>query len=172
MFKQLLTFILLFINWIIFSGKFDLFHIAIGLIAALIVSLLSGHFVFDSPNRKVKDYLRTAIKMPFYIVWLFWNILKSNFYVIYLAFHPNMKKIISPRLLQIKTNDLKDEFSRYVFAQSVTLTPGTVTVLAESDVFTIHAISDYAAESLPNPLESKVKNTFEPIAINNLEENV
>ena len=56
---------------------------------------------------------------------------------------------ISPRVVKLKTK-LKSDFAKFVYANSITLTPGTVTIATEGSTFTIHALTRGAAEGLKN----------------------
>jgi multicomponent Na+:H+ antiporter subunit E len=48
------------------------------------------------------------------------------------------------------------------FAQSITLTPGTITVDLHDDEFTVYALTRSAAEALPGEMERRVGRAFEP----------
>ena len=60
-----------------------------------------------------------------YLPWLAYQILASNIYVAYLVLHPRMP--IDPSLVEFETS-LQSERALVLLAQSITLTPGTVTV--------------------------------------------
>ena len=55
---------------------------------------------------------------------------------------------------------LKHELPKFVLANSITLTPGTVTVRVNDDEYLIHALTDKVSENLPGPMEEKVKSIF------------
>ncbi len=156
----MLTFISLLITWLIFSGKYDLFHIILGVISSLSLSILYKTILKDESVESININDLKILKVPVFFIQLVWSVITANAHVLYLAFHPNLKKIIKPRLLQIKVDKLDNDFAKYVFAQSITLTPGTVTVLVEDNIFTVHAISEKSAGDLPEPLESQVQSAF------------
>jgi multicomponent Na+:H+ antiporter subunit E len=56
---------------------------------------------------------------------------------------------------------LQSEFARYVFANSITLTPGTVTLSVDGDKFVVHAISKKVADELPGEMEKRVAKIFD-----------
>jgi multicomponent Na+:H+ antiporter subunit E len=51
--------------------------------------------------------------------------------------------------------------SKFILANSITLTPGTVTVRVEGSRFLVHALTDSAARGLPGAMEKRIANIFE-----------
>jgi multicomponent Na+:H+ antiporter subunit E len=70
-----------------------------------------------------------------------------------------MKEKIDPRMVNFKTR-LKSDVARVTLANSITLTPGTITVRVEGDVFTVHALSDKVASGLPGEMEDRIARIF------------
>lgn len=99
-----------------------------------------------------------------YFSWLIWEVVKANVHVFYLAFHPNHCKIIKPQIFRF-TCGLKSDFARFILGNSITLTPGTVTLTIEGDEFVIHAISDQVAadlrDNIPSEMERRVAKVFD-----------
>ena len=83
-------------------------------------------------------------KLATYVPWLAWQVLKSNWDVTKRVWSPNLQ--VQPSFLRVPC-DLRTEFCRATYANSITLTPGTVTVDA-GDTFLIHALHQEAADSL------------------------
>ena len=156
-----LTFTLLLSIWLVFSGTFDAFHIGLGLLAAGFVTAISGDLLFTETKTSGKDRLRELLRFPSYAFWLLWQIILANLHVLKLALAPSGPDEIKPRIVRFKTN-LSSPFARFVFAQSITLTPGTVTVAIEGDEFVIHAISRASAEGLAGPMERRIAYVFQP----------
>ena len=75
--------------------------------------------------------------------------------------HPQMKRKMDPQLIRFRTK-LKTQFAKVTFAQSITLTPGTITVSINEDIMTVYALTDSAAESLPGEMERRVARALEP----------
>jgi len=134
----------MFCYWVILSGYFDAFHLVSGAISSLIVAWLS-HDLFAGTRPNISLEFRRVIRFLRYLPWLLWEIIKANIDLVYRTLHPSMP--ISPRMIGFK-NTLKDEMGITTLANSITLTPGTVTVDANEDEFIIHAISEEAAEGL------------------------
>lgn len=158
--SKLLIFLVLMAIWVIFSGQFDAFHLSLGVLSATFVTALSGALIRrtdTSPRR----WLRILIGSVFYAGWLLVEIVKANIYVFSLAMHPRMRELIEPHVIHFKTS-LKSDLAKFVFANSITLTPGTVTVRVEGDEFSVHAISPRTADALPGTMQDKIKAVFEP----------
>ena len=157
--NRLLTFLLLLGNWVIFSGELDAFHIALGVICCGIVTWLSADFLFQDEKKGLGARAIEAIRFVGYGIWLVWQIVLANIHVLKLALLPN-ERDLRPRLVRFRTS-LKSEFARYVFANSITLTPGTVTLSVEGDEFVVHAISAKVAEELPGDMEKRISAVFD-----------
>jgi len=67
---------------------------------------------------------------------------------------------LSPKMVEFETQ-LEKEFSKFVLANSITLTPGTVTVRIEGNRFFVHALTDKAATGLPGSMEKRIARIFE-----------
>jgi multicomponent Na+:H+ antiporter subunit E len=77
-----------------------------------------------------------------------------------LALHPRMPMLIDPHIIRFKTR-LKKDFSLMTFGNSITLTPGTITVLIKEGYFYVHAIDKKVAEDLlTGEMEDKVAGVF------------
>jgi multicomponent Na+:H+ antiporter subunit E len=133
--RRLVYFILAFIVWVLLTwpfaeGKIDIQVIIAGLIASLIVAILfhevlpKEHMVFISPIRIFWALV--------YIPVFFYYVIKANLDVVYRALHPRMP--IKPGIVKIKTN-LKTQSGITALANSITLTPGTLTVDLTDDGF-------------------------------------
>ena len=141
---QLLTFILLLVNWIIFSGVLDAFHLGLGVICCGFVAWLSTDLVFGNTSKGLRARLVEAFRFIGYAAWLLWQVVLANIHVLKLAFSQN-ERATHPRIIRFKTS-LKSDFARYVFANSITLTPGTVTMSLVGDEFVVHAIDKAVAD--------------------------
>ena len=137
------AFILLFGFWILLSGKFDLFHLTLGFICSMIIAFLSYNLLFA--NVRVGEIRLIAIRFLRYIPWLFYQIITSNFHVAKLVLSPKMP--IDPKIIKFKTK-LESDISWITLANSITLTPGTITIDIMDGEFFVHAISKKVADDL------------------------
>lgn len=156
---QLLTFILLLVNWIIFSGVLDAFHLGLGVICCGFVAWLSTDLVFGNTSKGLRARLVEAFRFIGYAAWLLWQVVLANIHVLKLAFSQN-ERATHPRIIRFRTS-LKSDFARYVFANSITLTPGTVTMSLVGDEFVVHAIDKAVADELPGEMEKRVAAVFD-----------
>ena len=145
--------------WVMLSGMFDPFHLTLGVVCCMLVAQFSSHLLFK--EMKVSLNARQVIGLIVYQPWLFWEITLSSIQVAYLVLHPQMKKKMDPQLIRFKTR-LKSQFAKVTFAQSITLTPGTITVSINGDEMTVYALTDAAAASLPGEMERRVARALEP----------
>jgi multicomponent Na+:H+ antiporter subunit E len=150
----LLTFFVAFATWIVLSGKFDLFHITLGIISSLIVASFSGDLMLSASRKKglPSQWLRFIRYLP----WLLYQVFLANIHVMYLVFHPKMMELIDPRIIRFKSK-LNREMSHLIFANSITLTPGTITVFVSIyGDYAVHAIDEKCGQSLPGEMEKRV----------------
>ena len=155
--RYLYTFLVMMGFWILLSGKFDLFHLTLGVISSALVSFLSTDlFMYE----KGKNRLSTGLRFILYLPWLLYQIVLSTMHVTFLALHPKMKDQIDPTIVTFKTK-LKSNLAKVALANSITLTPGTITIRVEDQVFYVHAISRKAAAGLPGEMEDRLAKVFE-----------
>ena len=157
----LLTFCILLVSWLVFSGLFDAFHISLGVISAAFVTLLSQDLFFPDRTTSLRHRFREFSRAPGYMLWLVWELAKSNLHVLKLALSPRTRDLVKPRLVKIKT-PLQSQFGRYVLANSITLTPGTVTVRQEGDELLIHCIDQASADGLDGSMDQRIARVYEP----------
>ena len=149
-----LTFIVLFAFWVLLSAHFDALHLGSGIISSAIVAYMSHDLMFTGGNNR----LTKAIRFVAYIPWLLYQIVIANIDVAKRILTPDMP--IDPQVVTFKSH-LKSDISRTVLANSITLTPGTVTIDIKDDVFHIHAISKSLADDLlEGTMERKVAHIF------------
>jgi len=133
--RRLIYFVLAFVIWILLTwpfvdGKIDGQVVIAGLIASIFVAIMfheilpKEHHVFISPVR--------IFWFLIYVPVFFYYIFKANLDVVYRALHPKMP--IKPGIVKIKTT-LKTESGITALANSITLTPGTLTVDLTDDGF-------------------------------------
>lgn len=152
------TFFILFFIWILLSGKFDLFHLFLGTVSCLIVSIISSDLIFSSSE--IRKIPAVWIRFIVYIPWLLYQVLLSNIHVLYLVLHPKMMDLIDPRIIQFKSR-LTSDISLVTFANSITLTPGTITVYVSIyGDFQVHVIDKPSGQALPGEMEARVAKVF------------
>lgn len=156
-FSFLVQTIILFLFWLAISfptdfatptGSINLIqHIVVGLILAILVSLLFPQSIIPSKELylfKPGNLLRVIL----YSLRLTWDILLAGIDVANRVLRIKMR--ISPAIVQVKT-PLKDDLQNTINANSITLTPGTITIdvekTAEGSIFTVHCLTQENAQS-------------------------
>lgn len=129
-------YVIFLILWIVLNGQFTWEIFLFGIVIAGAMYAFYCKFLDYSPE---KDILMLQ-KLPYillYLLVLIMEIVKSNMLAIQLAL--SYRNEIDPVILKFKT-DLKSKTARVVLANSITLTPGTITVALEGDELTVHAL--------------------------------
>ena len=158
---RIVIFLLLFGIWIVFSGQFDFFHLSLGLISSLFITLISSSFYFTNRSKSFGNRLAETARIPGYLLWLLWEIILSNIHILKLALTPGDIKDLDPSLVRIKTN-LKTDYGKYILANSITLTPGTITIDIDGDELLIHSISKHTQTGVEGKtMEQKISKVFE-----------
>ncbi|MBI9082247.1 MAG: Na+/H+ antiporter subunit E [Desulfobacterales bacterium] len=153
-----LTFLVSFATWIVLSGKFDPFHLSLGGISCFIVAWFSGDMLFSPTG--LKTLPGVWIRFILYIPWLIYQIFVANMHVMKLVFHPRMMALIDPKIIRFKSR-LTSDMALFVFANSITLTPGTITVFVSvTGIFTVHVIDEPSGSALPGEMEERVAKIF------------
>lgn len=153
------TFVLTFLLWLLLSGRFDGFHIGLGAVSCGIVSLTSGRMIFG--RLELRHFVTTVPRFVLYIPWLLYQILLANIHVMKLVYHPRMADLIDPRIVKFHSR-LKSHLALTTFANSITLTPGTITVYAtDYGDFEVHAIDRRSGEALPGDMERRIAKIFD-----------
>ena len=158
-FYSCLIFGLLFLTWIIFSGLLDPFHMTLGLISCGFVAWISGDLLFENRSTNLINRLAQAFRFIGYICWLLYQIVIANLHLLKLAFVG--PKALQPQIVRYES-ELESDFEKFLLANSITLTPGTVTIKIMDDIFYIHAISDVAAKGLDGEMEKRIAKIFKP----------
>lgn len=157
--RYIITFIILFSCWIIWSGIFDAWHLTLGVISCSLVTYMSSDLLFKREKFVSKDRVE-VIRFIKYIPWLLYQIILANFHVAKLVLNPKMP--IQPSLITFPTK-LKKGISLLTFANSITLTPGTITAdIRGEGYYVVHAIDRTVADDLlSGEMENRVAHIFE-----------
>lgn len=129
-------FILFFALWIIFNGRISVEIILFGIAAAALVFGFLCRFMDYSVKKELRGYAN-LLRGISYIFLLVKEIFKANVDVMRLIV--SVKYEIEPMLVKFRT-DIKDSTLRVVLANSITLTPGTITVALEGDEYLVHCL--------------------------------
>jgi len=95
--------------------------------------------------RKDNLRLRVAARLPAYIIWLAWEIVKSNLHVARVILAPGMP--LQRQVLHLQPTQ-HSALGIAVYANSITLTPGTLTLDADDGILAVHALTTSVADDL------------------------
>lgn len=154
------TFLTLFGFWLALSQKFDLLHVSEGFVLCIIVSFMTLKYIFPKSQRPPFSLLK-SIAFVRYCIWLIWQVIDSNLKMIPVILKPIMP--INPSIIKFDQT-LPHVFAQLTLANSITLTPGTITLDIEKDTFIIHALTNDAVKSLlPNGLQGEMQDRVQKL---------
>jgi multicomponent Na+:H+ antiporter subunit E len=125
--------------WATLSGETAPMFVALGAASILVALAFSARL--GVIGRDASPYHR-VIRLLVYLVWLLSEIVKANISVIARVLSPI--RSIDPDIVRLKASG-KSDLARALFANSITLTPGTVTVDIDGDKLVVHALSRESA---------------------------
>lgn len=134
----ILIFVMLMGFWLLLSASFHWQHLLTGGFFSLVLTFAWAEITIGEHSRKTSFSLKQVFLLIYYLLRLGIEIFKANFKVAMIVLHPRLP--ISPGLV-IMRNELKRDLSRVLYANSITMTPGTVTVDLEGDLHIVHAFT-------------------------------
>lgn len=150
-------FILFFLIWVIFNGQFTAEIAAFGIVIAGVMYWFLCKFFNYSPRYDL-FLLRKAPLLLQYMLTLVVEILKANLAVFRLIYTAEYE--LEPAVVHFKT-DLRSTFARVLLANSITLTPGTITVALTNNEFTVHCLDKELAEGISSSVFVKILERIE-----------
>ena len=131
--KALLLFVFYFVIWLLLSGHYDPLLLTLGVLSCITCLYVTWKAKFIDEEGLP---LHLLIRLPIYTLWLFKEIIKANI---------DTAKIIilnnpDPQNFRVKSSQ-KTEAGKVTYANSITLTPGTVTTQIKENVFEVHALT-------------------------------
>ncbi|MBP3460625.1 MAG: Na+/H+ antiporter subunit E [Lachnospiraceae bacterium] len=129
-------YILFFLCWVVFNGQLTLEIGIIGIFVAALLYAFICKFMGWSYKKNIR-MMQYAIFMVGYLFVLIWEILKANLDTMKMIFTSKYER--EPVLVTFHTN-IKSPVLRVLLANSITLTPGTITVSLEGDKYVVHAL--------------------------------
>jgi multicomponent Na+:H+ antiporter subunit E len=142
--------------WLLLSGHYDVTHISMGVFSAALVVLINlrlrKYYFFEEEIAETRAMIRGIFPTPlrfvrvlFYIPWLILQIIVASLQVAAVVLNPKMP--VDPALVRFKTK-LPTLASKVILANSITLTPGTITIQLEDDQFLVHALMDVSSTGI------------------------
>ena len=128
--------------WLLWSGHYSPLFLSLGLASCMLVVVLSIRMDIVDPDAHPTHL---TIRLLLYIPWLLWEIVKANIDVTKLILSPKMD--LDPTVFEVEAIQ-KSELGQTIYANSITLTPGTVAIDVRDGVVTVHGITQAAAQGL------------------------
>ena len=137
--------VLSFALWLLLSGHYSFYHtlvLTMGIMSCAFVVYLAGRLdIVDEEGIQIN----LARHIVVYIPWLAWAIIKANIDVAKRILNPRLP--IAPRIVRV-TGTQKTNLCRVIFANSITLTPGTVSLDLDEEDIVVHALTKEAADDV------------------------
>ena len=147
--KSFILFFILFSLWLLMSGHYNLLIVSLGIISCTFCVYVAKR------GKLIDDEGLPIFFMPRllnYLIWLFKEILKSNLSTAKVIINGK----VEPETFTVKTSQVTD-VAKVTYANSITLTPGTVTTKIQKGVFEVHALnSDFGNDVRTNEMDKKV----------------
>ena len=121
--------------WLLLSGHYEPLILALGVASSILVTYLAWRM--DKEDRYDFSLILTP-RLVGYWIWLIKEILKSNLRVSRVILTPRLP--ISPIMVPFRAC-MKSDLARMIYANSITLTPGTITTGTEGEILRIHALT-------------------------------
>lgn len=153
-------YILFFILWIILNGKFNLEIAIFGFVIAAVMYAFICKFMSYSFQKDLFIMRKSGLIIKYIFVLVF-EVIKANIAVLKLVF--SSKYDFDPAIIKFKTN-LKSKIAKVVLANSITLTPGTITVSLENDEYVVHCLDRDFGEGIDSSVFVKLLEKMEESA--------
>ena len=135
-------FLVLFALWLLLSGIYEPLLIVLGLVSCALVAWIAWRMdVIDHEGHPI----HLTWRAPLYFAWLGGEIVKSSIAVARIIIDPKLP--ISPRVITVQASQA-DELGHVIYANSITLTPGTVSIDVLGHSIEVHALTEASAADL------------------------
>jgi len=139
--------VILMVLWLLLSGHFDVFHISLGVFSVALVIAANARinrvqfFKGDVPEWERLRFNRLLR----YLTWLVWQIVVAGLQVAYVVLSPRIR--VDPSLLRFRAR-MPSVGAAVILGNSITLTPGTLTLEINKDEFLVHSLMDESMSGL------------------------
>lgn len=131
----------LFFIWLLWSGIYKPLLLGLGVFSCALSVWLASRMGFF---RHVMS-LRSLLQLPALWWWVLQEVTKSSLQVARVVLSPSLP--IQPELVELTTSETSDS-GKVILGNSITLSPGTVTIDVDDDKLLVHCLTAYSAESL------------------------
>jgi len=131
--------------WICLSGFWTAWLLVLGVASCLVVLWIAKRIGVGEWRREAAGRRLRPLALARYWAWLLWEIGKANFDVMRRIWHPAMP--LSPTVFRVPAGGMSD-LAQVTYANSITLTPGTIAINLSDDAIEVHALSADARDEL------------------------
>lgn len=159
--RILFTALYLAIGWLLFTWSFDPLSVAMGLFWSLVLATMTYTLLFEEQEAERRSVAPRFYLLAVYGVVLLYKMYVASFQVLWKVIRGN----INPRIVHFRTK-LQSDIGRVFLCNSITLTPGTITLDLSDDHLVVHWLdartrhSRYAGELIKGDLERFLKRIF------------
>lgn len=163
--SRITMFIVGFVVWCLLNWLPDWQNLVVGAVVSALVSAVMGSFLVTRPHLR-HNFMRFVYFVTHYVPVFLWELVKANLDVAYRVIHPALP--IRPGIVRIRTS-LKSDTGLTFLANSITLTPGTMTmdIDREKGILYIHWINvrhtdiEKATQDIAGKFEPILRKVFE-----------
>ena len=152
----------LLLFWLLLSGRTDPLHLGLGALSAVGIALATQPLLLLAPpiGNEGEHPLASHpwMRLLGYLPWLIIRIVLGSLQVAYVVVHPSLP--IDPEIVRFR-RPLPHNLARLTLANSITLTPGTVTLDVDGDDYAVHALRRGDRIDASTPLVARVAALFE-----------
>ena len=139
--RSAVSFLAIFLFWILLNGSWSSDVLVVGVLISLVIALFFGRGL--AALTEFRPTPRAVIATVLYIAYFVWELVKSNVRLTKVVLSPRMP--IKPGIVKVRTR-LKTRMGRLLLANSITLTPGTLTVELEGEWLYVHWVTMESAD--------------------------
>lgn len=156
-----LTTVYLFAGWILFSEDFTFTILSLGLLFSFAIALFTYSLFIHEYETEKRSLLPRIDILLLFLGYVVFKMYMDSFKVLYNVVRGN----INPRIVHFRTK-LQSEMARVILANSITLTPGTITLAIDDDHLIVHWLeaktthSRHSGELIKGTMEKLLKRTF------------
>lgn len=155
--RRAVSILVLMAFWLVITGSVKVLDLAVGAILAVGVTWWSDRVLWSEEDEPLSA--RAWLRLPGYLLYLVREIFVAAVYVAERVIDPRIG--IAPTLHTHRVAFTRDS-ARVAFANSITLTPGTITLDVEGDTYTIHCLHESFSDAISSgDLERRVSRTFD-----------
>ena len=140
--RTLSLFVLMLLIWLLLSGIYTGLLLGLGVLSCLVVVAVCRRMKIVDPEGHPIHLVFGLLR---YMPWFLWEVTKANIDVARRILHPRLP--IAPRVIRVESSQ-KTHLGQVIYANSITLTPGTVSVETDEGTIDVHALTIESAEDV------------------------